>query len=56
MDDLFPTRIRKIAQLLAYEQDTSSFDRLEVAAARIYLKDHLTKEAPAKPQVSSTTT
>jgi hypothetical protein len=53
---LFPTRIRNTAQLLAYEQDTSSFDRFEVAAARIYLKDRMTEEVPAKPQVPSTAT
>lgn len=39
MEDDFRVRIRHIAQLLAFEQDVSSYDPLEVVAARIYLKD-----------------
>jgi hypothetical protein len=43
-DTSFARRIQQIAQLLAYKQDTSSFDPLEVAAARMYLKDQETHE------------
>jgi hypothetical protein len=43
-EDSFARRIQQIAQLLAYGQDTSSFDPLEVAAAKIYLKDQETPE------------
>lgn len=48
-EDSFARRIQQIAQLLAYEQDTSSFDPLEVAAAKIYLKD---QKIPEEIEVS----
>jgi hypothetical protein len=43
-DTTFARRIQQIAQLLAYEQDTSAFNPLEVAAAKIYLKDQEPKK------------
>lgn len=48
MDDGFRVRIRHIAQLLSFEQDVSSYDPYEVAAARIYLKDQ-EQEQPSDP-------
>lgn len=50
----FSDRIRRIAHLLLHEQDTSSFDPLEVEAAKIYLKDQgpeepETERPPSKP-------
>lgn len=45
MNDLeFNDRIRRIAHLLFHGQDTSSFDPFEVEAAKIYLKDHVTRD------------
>jgi hypothetical protein len=46
MDELdeFNIRIRRIAQLLSYEQDVSSYNSLEIAAAKLYLKDQENSE------------
>ena len=47
-EDEFPMRIRRIAQLLSYGQDTSLYDPLEVAAGRLYLEDHSAEQKPSK--------
>lgn len=50
-DDGFRIRIRHIAQLLSFEQDVSSYDPFEVAAARIYLKDQEQSEPPDDSEI-----
>ena len=46
----FAKRIQRIASLLAFDQDVSGFDPLEVVAARIYLKDNKEDLAPTSDQ------